>query len=122
MYEMTNLIDPEIPDEILKFNSTEKFKSIDEWYKVLKIAYDVYIEDHNKFPNQNTIDYIDIKYDEDKDRFYSKYVKFAQKCKEMEKELSISGYGGVNDMIKIKIRDISYGVDYNFPYGWKHYV
>ena len=72
MCEMTNLIDPEIPGEILKFTSTEKFKSIDEWYKVLKIAYDVYIEDYNKFPNQNTIDYMDIKYDEDKGRFYSK--------------------------------------------------
>ena len=122
MYEMTNFIDPEIPNEVLKFTSTEKFEDIDEWYRTLKAAYDVCMEDYNKFPNQNTMDSMDIKYDDDKGRFYSKYVKFAQKCREMEKELSISGYGGASDIIKIKIRDICRGVDYNFPYGWKYCV
>jgi hypothetical protein len=50
------------------------------------------------------------------------YVKFAQKCKDIAEDLSISGYGGASDIIKIKIREICRGVDYNFPYGWKHNV
>ena len=122
MYDRTNFIDPEIPNEVLKFTNTEKFDDINELYRTLKTAYNICIEDYIKFPNQNTMEAMDVKYDDDKGKFYSKYIKFAQTCSKMEKELSISGYGGENDIIKIKIRDICHGVDYNFPYGWKYCV
>lgn len=122
MYDMTDFIDPEVPGIVLKFINTEKFEDIDDLYKTLKEAYDLCIEDYQKFPSGNTMESLDMKYDDDKGRFYTKYVKFAQKCREMEKDLSISGYGGASDIIKIKIRDICRGVDYNFPYGWKHNV
>lgn len=122
MYEMTNFIDPEIPNEVLKFTNTEKFENIDEWYKTLKTTYDVYMEDYNKFPNLNTMESTDMKYDNDKGRFYTKYIKFVEKCNEIDDRLRISGYGGVSDIIKIKIRDICRSIDYNFPYNWKYCV
>lgn len=122
MYDMTDFIDPEVPSIVLKFINTEKFEDIDDLYKTLKEAYDLCIEDYKKFPNENTMESLDMKYDDDKGRFYTKYVKFAQKCKDIDENLNISGYGGASDIIKIKIREICRGVDYNFPYGWKHNV
>lgn len=122
MYDMTDFIDPEVPSIVLKFVNTEKFEDIDDLYKTLKEAYNLCIEDYQKFPNGNTMESLDMKYDDDKGRFYTKYVKFAQKCKDIAEDLSISGYGGASDIIKIKIREICRGVDYNFPYGWKHNV
>lgn len=122
MYDMTDFIDSEVPNEVLKFINTEKFEDIDDMYKTLKAAYDIYVEDYQKFPNGNTMESLDMKYDDDKGRFYTKYVKFAQKCKDITEDLSISGYGGASDIIKIKICEICRGVDYNFPYGWKHNV
>lgn len=122
IYDMTNFIDPEISDIVLKFINTKKFGNIGELYKTLKEAYDLCIEDYEKFPNGNTIESLDMKYDDDKGRFYTKYKRFVEKCKEIDQDLSISGYGGAGDIIKIKIRDICRGLDYNFPYGWKHNV
>jgi len=122
MFDMTNFIDPEIPGIVLKFVNTEKFENIAELYKTLKEAYDLSIKDYKKFPNRNTMESLDTKYDGDKGRFYTKYNRFAEKCKEIDQGLSISGYGGASDLIKIKIREICRGVDYNFPYGWKHNV
>lgn len=122
MYEMTNFIDTEIPNEVLKFTTIDKINELDDQYRILKSAYDIYIEDYNKFPSGNSIESLDMKYDDDKGRFYTKYIKFAQKCKELYTSLSISGYSGVNDVIKIKIHEICQSVDYNFPYGWKSNV
>ena len=77
MYDMTNFIDPEVPSIVLKFINTEKFEDIDDLYKTLKEAYDLCIEDYKKFPNGNTMESLDRKYNDDKGRFYTKYVKFA---------------------------------------------
>lgn len=91
MPDMTNFIDPEIPGIVLKFVNTEKFEDIDELYKTLKEAYDLCIEDYKKFPNENTMESLDMKYGNDKGRFYTKYNRFAEKCKEIDQDLSISG-------------------------------
>jgi hypothetical protein len=74
MYDMTDFIDPEVPSIVLKFINTEKFEDIDDLYKTLKEAYDLCIEDYQKFPNGNTMESLDMKYDDDKGRFYTKYV------------------------------------------------
>ena len=132
MTEMTNLIDPEIPSEVLKFTSVEEFNDIDELYKILRSAYDVFVEDYTKFPNPYATSVsISTTYNEDRGRFYSKYIKFAQKCAEMEKEFNDVEHHGIADVIKniynrndinSKIREIYSSVDYNFPYSWKFYV
>lgn len=122
MYEMTNFIDPVTPKIILKFIGTESFEDIDELYRTLKEGYSLYINDYDEFPNSNTMESLDMKYDDDKGRFYTKYIKFVEKCKEIDNNLSISGYGGARDIIKIKIHDMCHSIDYSFPYGWKHNV
>ena len=51
--------------------------------------------------------------------FYIVYKQFADKCQEiLNSHKSISGYGGLADYEKLRIRDFCRAVDYNFPYGW----
>lgn len=51
-------------------------------------------------------------------KFYAKYRPVADKCKEILKSLSITGYGGASDIIKIQLENICKAIEYNFPYGW----
>ena len=54
-----------------------------------------------------------------KRNFYKKYLEFAKKCEEYLKNgRSISGYG-INDILKIKIKELCQTVSMHFPYGWK---
>ena len=114
----------ETPKEILVFTemSIDDFKNLDlnNRYKLLKNAYQKYIEDYKEI--KKSIDPLDVK-DNDYEyqrNFYKKYINFAKKCKEyLENRDSISGYGKF-DIFKVKIKDMCEAVDYNFPYGWKN--
>jgi hypothetical protein len=117
--EYTNFIDEEIPKEVLSFTETEEFDKVEYLYESMKRAFDTYSEDLFKFPHSNSMEALDYKYDKDRRRFYKNYKKFADKCSEINSNLSISGYDGVNDIFRVKIRDICNTVSYNFPYGWK---
>ena len=88
--------------------------------RIVKDAVDAYIEEYKKFPSSRTMESLDIKYDQDKGRFYRKYRPFVDKCKSLVKTINPSGYGRY-DAILLKMRDRLNGVDYNFPYGWKNH-
>jgi len=112
-------IDSSIPKEVEKFMSMPStaeakdiYKSIEEAASKLKSELNLitrieddwqYVDDIHMF----------------KKNFYNKYIDFAKKCQELSGLGGISGYGGLNDAIKIKIKNIARWVDYNFPYGWK---
>ena len=57
--------------------------------------------------------------DETRRQFYKDYVEFARQCKELGQLGGVSGYGGIKDYEKIRIKEMCRGVDYTFPYGWK---
>ena len=57
--------------------------------------------------------------DETRKQFYKDYVEFARQCKELGQLGGVSGYGGIKDYEKIRIKEMCRGVDYTFPYGWK---
>lgn len=56
---------------------------------------------------------------EAKTEFYNTYIDFARKCEELGQLGGVSGYGGIKDYEKLRIKDYCRAVDYNFPYGWK---
>ena len=114
----TSFIDEKLPESVEAFMSASD-DQID--YKLVKNAVDAFFDEYNKFPSGMSMDSLDIKYDEDKGRFYRKYRPFADKCKELSKGINPSGYGR-NDYSMIKMRDQLRAVDYNFPYGWKYNV
>lgn len=117
----TDFIDESVPQAVTDFISCDQSNmDIDDLYRAAKAACDVFWEDYKKFPNGNTMESLDSKYDDDKGRFYTKYRPFADKCKELENIKNVSGYGGVRDVIKIKLGDLCGRVTYNFPYGWKY--
>lgn len=51
--------------------------------------------------------------------FYQKYYEFAKTCESVGALGGVSGYGGIKDYEKLRIKDICRCVDYHFPYGWK---
>lgn len=52
---------------------------------------------------------------------YRTYRPLVDKCKDILRNISISGYGGIRDVEKVKIYDLCKYMDYNFPFGWKMY-
>ena len=112
----TTLINNEVPQEIEDF-----LDIIEPDYTTTKNAVDAFFKEYKLLPSSMSMDSLDIKYDEDKGRFYRKYRGFADKCKEVAKSINPSGYGR-NDYKNLKIRDLCRSVDYNFPYGWKYMV
>lgn len=117
-YEYTDFIDTDIPEAIDAFMSTSDAALN---YDIVKDACEAFWDDYKKFPNPNSVDSLDIIYDEDKGRFYTKYRPFADRCKELAKTINPSGYGR-GDYAALKIRDGLRNVEYNFPYGWKQNV
>ena len=106
-------------------NAVESFLNMDdsiepsEQYQITKAAYGECIDDYKSIMSkENSWEYIDDIYDLKKE-FIDKYYDFAKKCGEMSTLGGVSGYGGVNDSIKLKIKDLCRAIDYNFPYGWK---
>ena len=116
----TNFISEEIPGAVEVFMNT-----FDEElnYDVVKDACEAFWDDYKKFPNPNSMESLNIDYDEDKGRFYKKYIEFARRCKELTESrlFNPSGYGK-KDYFVLKMRDGLRSVDYNFPYGWKRMV
>lgn len=110
----TTMIDDQLPEAVQIFMDSD-----DVDYKMLKAAADAFWADYDKFPNGNSIDSLDSKYDDDKGRFYKKYRPFVDKCKSLMSVGNVSGYGR-DDYFKIKFADICKGIDYRFPYGWKY--
>ena len=52
--------------------------------------------------------------------FYYNYKPFCDKCVDIIKNgPTISGYKGLKDFERIKIKEYCKKVDYNFPYAWK---
>lgn len=118
-FEYTNFIDREnVSDSIKTFMETEP-KDLD--YALVKDAVASLFEELNKFPSPNSMDSLNIIYDEDKRRFFNKYYNFAIKCRGYArmKEFNPSGYGR-DDYYKLQIRDLLRKVDFNFPYGWRY--
>lgn len=115
--DYTDMISEELPESVQEFISTPD-DSID--YTLVTNAVNDFFEEYKRFPSGMSMDSLNIKYDEDKRRFYRKYRDFADKCKLMYKNIKRpSGYGK-NDYVKIKMIDRLKSVDYNFPYGWKY--
>lgn len=116
----TNFISEGLPEAVEVFMNT-----LDEelTYNAVRDACKAFWDDYRKFPNPNSIESLNIDYDEDKGRFYKKYIEFARRCKELANSGSFnpSGYGR-NDYVVLKMRDGFRNIDYNFPYGWKHMV
>jgi len=110
----TEMIDETTPKEIIDFLNSDSLN-----LNLVNSAVKVFENDLKKFPPSNSMDSLDIIYDEDHKRFYKKYIDFAKKCKNFSNYKGITGYGGLKDVEKIKIVDLCRFVDYNFPYGWK---
>lgn len=116
-YDFTSFIDPEyVPEPIQTFMNTDP-EDLD--YSLVEAAVSALFDELNKFPSPNSMDSLDIIYDLDKRRFYQKYYDFANKCNELSRQISPSGYG-LNDYHDLSVRDLLRKVDYNFPYGWKY--
>lgn len=92
-------------------------------YDTVKNACEAFWDEYKKFPDPNSMESLNIDYDEDKGRFYKKYIEFARRCKDLAKSklFNPSGYGKT-DYFVLKMRDGLRNVDYNFPYGWKYMV
>lgn len=119
--DYTSFIDEnDVPEAVQIFFNTPDEEFDTNAGRIVKDAVDAYIEEYKKFPSSRTMESLDIKYDQDKGRFYRKYRPFVDKCKELVKTINPSGYGRY-DAILLKMRDRLNAVDYNFPYGWKHH-
>lgn len=117
----TSFIDEnDIPEAVQIFLDTPDEKFDADAGRMVKNAVDAYIEEYKKFPSSRTMESLDIKYDQDKGRFYRKYRPFVDKCCELIDKVNPSGYG-MYDSILLKMRDRLRAVDYNFPYGWKNH-
>jgi len=116
-WAQTAFIDEEVPEAITAFIDTD-IQDLD--YTLVKEACNEFWRDYEKFPDGNSMESLDIKYDDDKRRFYKKYLDFAKQCRAYAKDLGrVSGYGR-SDFEKLKMRDLLGAVDYHFPYGWKY--
>lgn len=113
-WAQTEYIKPELSEAVQAFID-EDIEDIKKDYDFVTIRYAAqdFFNEYRKIDDWNT-----IKHDDDKGRFYKKYLPFVQKCKEVYKSINPSGYGR-HDALLLKIRDICRNVDYNFPYGWK---
>lgn len=103
-------------------NAVEAFMNMDEdspeAYEITKAACNEFTNDYKDIlSKEDDWDYIDSIYQMKRD-FVKKYKDFALKCKDIGKLGGVSGYG-LNDAIKLKVKDLCRAVDYNFPYGWK---
>lgn len=116
----TNLIDTndiDVIDEFLNSEIDTAYHLLD-YKKLINELYDQYVSDYKKFPKSNTMDSLDQKYSRDHGRFYEKWKPVIDKCKEIIKSSSVSGYGKF-DAFVLKLIDKLKSMEYNFPYGWK---
>lgn len=116
----THMIDEATPQVVSDLEAyTINYNESLEGYRMLKPAVDAFWADYEKFPNSNTMASLDIKYDLDKGRFYTKYLSLFNICKSLEK-FPATGYGRF-DYIKIKLCELARSILYNYPIGWKSY-
>lgn len=118
--QYTDFIDKDVSPEVVEFVEYEDDGDLKTLYTLLKRAYDEFISEYNEFPSPYDRSSIDVKYDEDKGRFYTKYLPFVNKCKEYVHLGDVSGYGGGSDVIKIKIGNMCNSVVGMYPHGWKY--
>ena len=117
----TNFIDTndniEIIDEFLNKVDVDA-NSLLDYKNIITDLYNAYVEDYKKFPNSRHMDSLDAKYNRDHGRFYKKWRPVIDKCKDILKKSSVTGYGKY-DYFVLKLIDMLKGMEYNFPYGWK---
>lgn len=115
--DYTSNVSSEVSVAVKKFLDTPPE---DLTYRIVKSAYNAYVEDRESIPTG--WDALDIKYAKDKGRFYQKYKPFVDKCNSNIDIGHVSGYRGAKDYEKLQIADLFEIVDSTFPYGWKQFV
>ena len=133
-FEKEDAGDVEKNVEIFNSSFGEDLKTIDALFVLNRLNEDVDI-------NNQSISYLDLKKEvddfksdlakvdeNDLDGVYSQYGyiyrtyrPLVDKCKDILNNISISGYGGIKDVEKVKIYDLCKYMDYHFPFGWKRY-
>lgn len=109
----TRLIDSNPGPALQEFMDTDLN---DVTFDILHSAIKEFAEDLSKFPKDDS----DIKYDCDKDRFYTKYLDFAEQCGYLKKMLHPTGYGKT-DFVEVRKKELCDIISNRFPYGWKVY-
>lgn len=97
-------------EDLYSISSTKAKDMTDEDFKVLKPLVDEYFKERKALGTWP--DSIDER------NFVKKWYKLADKCKEIAKNgmQGITGYGRLNDFIKIKILELARSVDNTFPW------
>lgn len=97
-------------EDLDSISSTKAKDMSDADFKVLKSLVDEYLKDRKALGNWP--DSVDER------NFVKKWYKLADKCKEIVKNgiSGITGYGRLNDFIKIKILELARSVDNTFPW------
>ena len=97
-------------EDLDSISSTKAKDMTDEDFKVLKPLVDEYLKDRKALGTWP--DSVDER------NFVKKWYKLADKCKEIAKNgmQGITGYGRLNDFIKIKILELARSVDNTFPW------
>ena len=117
-WAQTTMIKPRTSSAFKKFMQIDEVTEMD--WELIKKVLDEFWSDYEKFPDNSSIDSLDIRYSEDQRRFYQKYYDFAKKCKQLSAQLKqVSGYGKL-DAVKLELARRLGAVDYHFPYGWKY--
>ena len=89
----------------------ESAKANELTYTLAQEALDKLKEDYTETVNKGNCDA--------RREFYNRYIEFAKTCQSLSTLGGVSGYGGIKDYEKLRIKDICRCVDYYFPYGWK---
>jgi hypothetical protein len=97
-------------EDLDSISSTKAKDMNDADFKILKPLVDEYLKDRKALGNWP--DSVDER------NFVKKWYKLADKCKEIAKNgiKGITGYGRLNDAIKLKIVDLARSVDNTFPW------
>ena len=99
-------------EEMKRFMET---KAEEITYDVIRKAAKEFWEDLKNVPGgaHRTWEDLDQKYEKGKGEFYSKYIDFAKKCQEVEKQKTNGDW-----KVRVAASDAE-KVTYIFPYGWK---
>lgn len=114
-------IEKELPNELDKIvnQNIEEFielPAIDR-FTLLKKVDELFLEEYISILKEDEtspfFETIDIK-----KTFYQKYLLYYKLCKEyLDKRESISGYN-IDDIVKIKVKELCQNVINQFPHGW----